>query len=83
MLLLAHDVRSWQSSLKDQTLEYGGRLNRASPEDSGHDPSSKVSGTLLSVERIQQWLKALTAFSAAQRATSKLLVVAPSSYASS
>jgi hypothetical protein len=80
LLLLAHDVRTWQSSLKDQTLAYEAVPIAPNLKTPSTILPSGVSGTLLSVRRTQQWLKALTAFSAAERATSKLLVLGPSSY---
>lgn len=80
MLLLAHDVRSWQSSLKDEKLDYEAALSAPVLKTPSTSLPSGVSGALLSAGRTQQWLKALTAFSAAQRATSKLPVLGPESY---
>jgi hypothetical protein len=80
MLLLVHDVRVWVPSLKNETLDYeAAQIAPALKTPSTILPSG-VSGTLLSVGRTQQWLKGLTAFSAAERATSKLLVLGPTSY---
>jgi hypothetical protein len=80
MLFLAHDTRSWQSSLKNQELDYEATPIAPALKTPSTILPSGVSGTLLSVGRTQQWLRALAAFSAAERATSKRRVLGTESY---
>src|SRR5262249_13821759 len=68
-IVLAHDVRSWRNTLRDDAVAYSAFPSRREPLTAPTVLPAGVTTRLLAVERDRDWLRALPLFTRVDEAT--------------